>query len=305
MKILFLGSDNFSLIVLKKIINSKHSVCAIITQPPRPSGRGHKLEMTEINKFAVQNNITVFAFERLSRNIDEIKKIHYDIAVVASYGQILSDEFLAIKPCINVHPSLLPKYRGATPIQSAILNGDKETGVTIMKVAKEVDSGDIILQERVLLNDNLTTEELEVILAQLGGELAIQAIDLYQEKRVKFTPQDHSKATFVQKLSKQDGYLDFNKSKNEIFNRFRALGENTGCYIFVDGQRIRVLELKKLDFDAKVNQIAKDKKRLIIGCKDGAIEILRLQSLSGKNVDAQSFLNGFKGKLEITQCLPT
>ena len=303
MKVLFLGSSRFSSFVLSSVLASKHSVCGVITQPPRPSGRGQKLEKTLVHKQAEENNIPVFTFDRLSRHLDEVRQIDYDIALVASYGQILSDEFLAINPCINVHPSLLPKYRGATPIQSALINGDKETGVTIMKVAREVDAGDIILQEKFDLNEDIRFEELERSLSLLGGKLAVEAIDLYQSGKVTFTPQDHSKAVLVRKITKEDGLLNFAKTSTEIYNKFRALSEFVGCYIFIGGQKIKVFDLKIVGMQGNPCEVLSSKKRFIIACKDKAIEILRLQSPSGKAVDALSFLNGWKGEIEVNKCL--
>lgn len=306
MKVLFLGSSKFSKIVLEKLLNSSHSVCAVITQPPRPSGRGHAVCKTVVHEFAQENNIPVFAFEKLSKNLQTIKDIDYDIALVASFGQILSEEFLQHKLCINVHPSLLPKYRGATPIQSAILNGDKETGVTIMKVVKEVDAGDIILQEKIALGEDVMFSQLERALAILGGEMAVKAIDLAQSGRIKYTKQDGEKAVLVKQLKKQDAFLDFSLSAMQVYNKFRALSECLGTFISLNGQALKVFDLKIVDFKGAPCQIIQNKKRFIIACNEGAIEILRLQSLTGKNVDAVSFLNGYKGNLyEVDKCLPT
>ena len=304
MRVLFLGSDTFSFNVLLEVLSSKHSVCAVITQPPKPSGRGNKLTKTIIHQFAETQGIPVFTFDRLKNNIETIKKIDYDIALVASYGQILPDEFLQYRLCINVHPSLLPKYRGATPIQTALLNGDKVTGVTIMKVAKDVDAGDIILQERYEIADGDNLEILQIDLARLGGAMAVKAIDLIENGQVKFTPQDHSKATFVKKIEKEDGFLDFNLPSQQLVNKFRALDGNVGCFLSLNGQRIKVFAMNVVDMDGKPCQILQSKKKLIIACKDKAIEIKRLQSPSGKNVDGASFCNGYKGNLsEVDKCL--
>lgn len=304
MKVLFLGSDAFSFNVLLEVLSSKHSVCAVITQPPKPSGRGNKLTKTIIHQFAEQRGLPVFTFDRLKNNLDTVKKIDYDIALVASYGQILPDEFLQFRPCINVHPSLLPKYRGATPIQAALLNGDKVTGVTIMKVAKDVDAGDIILQEKYEIADEDNFEILQTDLARLGGTMAVKAIDMYENGGVKSTMQDHSKATFVSKITKEDGFLDFNLPSRQLVNKFRALGGNTGCYFSLNGQKIKVFELTEVDMSGRPCQILQNKKRLIIACKDRAIEIKRLQSPSGKTVDGASFCNGYKGDLsEVDKCL--
>jgi len=203
MKILFLGSSRFSKIVLNKMLEQGLNVVAVITQPDRPSGRGHKLTPTEVKTFAFEKGIEVYTFNKLRLHMEEVKQIDFDISVVASFGQILTQEFLDFKPCINVHPSLLPKYRGATPIQNAILNGDNVGGVSIMKVALEVDAGDIILQKEVPLNDEYYLE-LEEKYAILGGEMVAQVINQYVNNLVKFTPQDNKKAILVQKFTKND-----------------------------------------------------------------------------------------------------
>lgn len=304
MKVLFLGSSLFSKIVLEKVLSSKHCVCGVITQPPRESGRGHKITKTCVHTFAEENNIPVYTFEKLSKNIDDIRKIDYDIALVASFGQILTQEFLDNRPCINVHPSLLPKYRGATPIQSAILNGDTETGVTIMKVVRAVDAGDIILQQKVALSSDVYFAELEEGLAELGGDMAVEAINLYEEGKQTFTPQDNEKAVLVKQLSKEDGLLDFSKTAEEIYNKFRALSTCLGCYLFVGEYKIKINEIKVVDLNGKPNEVLINKKRFVIACKDKAIEVLKCQALSGKTVDAGSFLNGWRGEIkEVNECL--
>ncbi len=298
MKVLFLGSSLFSKIVLEKVLNSGHSVCGVITQPPREAGRGHKLCKTCVHEFAEQTGLSVYTFEKLSRSFENVKKIDYDIALVASFGQILTQEFLDNKPCINVHPSLLPKYRGATPIQSAILNGDTETGVTIMKVVKEVDAGDIILQEKVPLTNSIMFSDLETELAQIGGEMAVEALDLFEKGKQTFTPQDNDKAVLVKQLCKEEGHLDFSKSAEEIYHRFRALSECLGCYILLNGNKIKVTEIEVVDMQGVARKVLSNKKRFIIACDDKAIEIKKCQALSGKIVDGNSFLNGWHGDLK-------
>lgn len=298
MKVLFLGSSLFSKIVLEKVLSSKHSICGVITQPPKEAGRGHKLQKTCVHEFALENNIPVYTFERLSRSFEEVKKIDFDIALVASFGQILTQEFLDNRPCINVHPSLLPKYRGATPIQSALLNGDTETGVTIMKVVKQVDAGDIILQESMPLSDDIMFSSLESELAELGGELAVKALDLFEKNNVKFTTQDNDRAVIVKQLCKEDGHLDFSKSAKDVYNRFRALSECLGCYIMLGENKIKVTDMEVVDMHGKAGEVLLAKKRLVIACKDKAIEIKKCQAMSGKVVDAGSFLNGWREEIK-------
>lgn len=293
MKVLFLGSSHFSKIVLEKMLEKEIDVCAIITQPDRPSGRGHKLTPTEVKTFAIAKGIEVFTFEKVRKNIEEIKQIDYDIAVVASFGQILPQSFLDIKLTINVHPSLLPKYRGATPMQNAILNGDEKTGVTIMKVAKEVDSGDIILQKEVILNDEYYSE-LEEKLGVLGGEMISDVIEQIRNETIKFVPQDHEKAVLVQKFTKEDGYIDLNENSKNIVNKVRALSEELGCFIKINGNNLKIGKVQDVtkDFEVEKGYILNNKKRFVVGCDGGAVEILTCQAPSGKMVAGRDYLNG-------------
>ena len=293
MKILFLGSSNFSKIVLERMLEEKLNVVGVITQPDKPSGRGHKLKPTEVKTFAFDKGIKVYTFDKIKNHIDEISKIDYDLAVVASFGQILPQTFLDLRLTINVHPSLLPKYRGATPIQSSILNGDKITGVTIMKVAKEVDSGDIILQKDFETNGEYYSE-LEKKLASLGGDMVCEVVKQIENNTIRFTPQNHDKATFVTKLSKEDGKLDFSCSTEDIINKVRALSEEIGCFIYLEDKIIKVGKVSKaLNFaNAKECEILNYKKSFIVGTKDGEVEILSCQAPSGKMVSGRDYING-------------
>lgn len=293
MRILFLGSSRFSCLVLEKMLGENLNVTGIITQPDKPSGRGHKLMPTPVKVMGEDKGIKVYTFDKIRLHQKEVENIDYDIAVVASFGQILPLWFLEFKPCINVHPSLLPKYRGATPMQSAILNGDDKTGVTIMKVAMEVDAGDIILQQQVPLNDEYFSQ-LEEKLALLGGEMVAKVINQYENGTVTFTPQDNSEAVKVEKFFKEDGKLDFSQCGKDIINRVRALGEELGCYFFIDDTMIKTdkVVLLKDNINLEPCKILNDKKHFIIGCKDGAIEILNCKAPSGRMVSGRDFING-------------
>ena len=298
MKVLFLGTPLFAQIVLDYIIKSNHEVVGVICQPDKPSGRGMKFVSPEIKHFAEENGIKVYQFEKVRKSIEEIKAIDYDIALTASYGQILPQTFLDIKPCINVHPSLLPKYRGATPIQTALLNGDTETGVTIMRTEAGVDCGDIILQEKVQISQDIYYNEFMIELAHIGGKMAVKALDLIESGKDEWVKQDHNKATFVKMIEKTDGYLDFSKNSDEIVNKVRAFGDLISCYITIGGENIKVYKAQKVDYELSKNEkdILCVRKRFIIQCKDGAVEILRCQAPNGKILDARDFLNGYKFK---------
>lgn len=292
MKVLFLGSSHFSKVVLEKMLEKGVNVVGVITQPDKPSGRGYKMSETEVKKYAKTIGINVYTFDKVRNHVEEIKAIDYDIALVASFGQILPEEFLNHRLTLNVHPSLLPKYRGATPLQTALLNGDKVTGVTIMKVAKEVDSGDILLQREFEIKDEYYLE-LEEKLALLGGEMASEALKLVESGKAIFTPQDNDKATFVKKISKEDGKLDFNNPCEQIINKIRALSEEVGCYVELEGGFLKIGRARKVEsFKVEPCQILNYKKAFIIGAKDGAIEILTCQAPSGKMIAGRDYLNG-------------
>ena len=293
MKILFLGSSHFSVVVLNKMIENGLDVCGVITQNDKPAGRGHKLTPTEVKSFAIQKNIPVYTFDRIKKHIEEIKQIDYDLAVVASFGQILPEDFLNLKLTINVHPSLLPKYRGASPMQSAIINGDKISGVTIMKVAKEVDSGDIIYQKEFSIEKKYY-KEIEEEFGNIGGDMIKEVVLRIENKTITFTPQDHEKAVFVQKITKEDGEIDLNKTAFEIENQVRALSENIGCFLRND---VILLKIGKIidvssEFNVEKGEVLNNKKRFILGCKNGAIEILTCQAPSGKMISGRDYLNG-------------
>lgn len=295
MKVLFLGSPYFAVKILEKLLKSRHKVVAVVTQSDKPSGRGQKLMPTQVKVFAKEKGIAVYSFDKLSQHLDEIEKIDYDIAVTASFGQILNEKFLSIAPCINVHPSLLPKYRGATPIQSALLSGDKVTGVSIMEVVRAVDAGDVIAQKQIEIEDEDDYISLQEKLASIGGDLLVEVLDLFALGQVKTFKQDDDKATFCRKLEKSDAFLDLNKTASEIVNQSRALCE-MGVFLLVDGQRLKVSEIKNVSKDfqnLKIGEVAPVKGRIILGCSDGAVEIGKCLSKNGKMVPAKDFLNGF------------
>ena len=295
MKVLFLGSPYFAVKILKRLLQSSHNVVAVVTQSDKPSGRGQKLMPTQVKQFATEKGIPVYSFDKLSQHLDEIEKIDYDIAVTASFGQILNEKFLSIAPCINVHPSLLPKYRGATPIQSSLLSGDKVTGVSIMEVVRAVDAGDVIAQKQVKIEEDDDYTTLQDKLADVGGDMLVEVLDLFALGQVKTFKQDDDKATFCRKLEKSDAFLDLNKTASEIVNQSRALCE-MGVFLLVDGQRLKVSEVKNVSKDFQelnIGEMAPVKGRIIFGCKDGAVEIGKCLSKNGKMVPAKDFLNGF------------
>ncbi len=301
MKILFFGTPNFAQVVLKGLLESRHKVVGVVCQPDKPSGRGNKLKSPEIVSFAKMHGVNVYQFEKLSNHIDDFKNIDCDIFVTASYGKILPKALLDLKMCINVHPSLLPKYRGATPIQSALLNGDNLTGVTIMKTEVGMDDGDIFLQQKleILPEDDYTS--LEEKLSSLGTQMLLKVLDEIENNTYKRTPQNHAQATFVKPIAKEDGLLDFDENVDALVNKVRAFCQSPVAFFYVGGDRIKVYKAKiATDVSCgEMKEILPNKKRFLISCKDGVFEILKCQSEGGKVLDASAFLNGFRFKARV------
>lgn len=301
MKVLFFGTPYFAEVILQGLLDSEFEVVGVVCQNDKPAGRGNKLVSPKIVSLARQNNIAVYQFEKLSEHIEDFKKIDYDIAVTASYGKILPKELLDLKLCINVHPSLLPKYRGSTPIQSALLNGDKVTGVSIMKTEIGMDDGDIYVQEEVEISDDDDYVSLLNKLAVVGLKLLIDTLKKIEMGTATRTPQDGTKATFVKLIEKQDGLLDFSQPVQAIVNKVRAFSENPVAYFFIGGERIKVYKAKVADMNscADVGEIIENKKRFLIQGNGGVFEILKCQAAGGKVLDACSFMNGYRFKSKV------
>lgn len=297
MKILFFGTPLFAEIVLKKLI-SKHEVVGVVCQTDKPANRGKKLLSPKIKELAESLGIKVYQFERLKDNLDTFRNIDCDLFVTASYGKILPKELLDMKLCINVHPSMLPKYRGSTPIQTALLNGDKETGVTIMKTAVGMDDGDIILQEKVKICEDDDYNSLMPKLAEVGSELLLKAIDKIENGSVKYIKQDDSKATFVKLIEKEDACLDFNEDAESLACKVKAYVENPTAYFYIGEDRIKVYKAEVVSGyeDLKVGEVYADKKEFVIKAKVKAVKILRCQAPGGKVLDVKDFLNGYRFK---------
>lgn len=297
MKVLFLGSPEFAKIVLSYVLESRHEVVAVVCQCDKPSGRGNKLTPPDIKPFALEKNIPVLQFQKVNQNIEEIKKLDFDIFVTASFGQILSRAFLEIKEGLNVHPSMLPKYRGATPIQTALLHNDTETGITIQKMRYEVDSGEVYAQEKFKIEDDDDFETLSRRLAHKSGEMLVEVLNKIEDGDFSRREQE-GVPTFTKMIEKKDGYLDFKNEKAEnIVGKVRAYGSNPGAFFFLDGERVKVFKAKVCeDLTNELGKVVIENRRFVIKAKEKSVEILILQPQNGKKIDIKSFLNGYKQK---------
>ena len=212
LKVVFLGTPDFSVNTLKAILNSRHEVLAVVTQPDRPVGRSGKPVFSPVKQVAVEKGIKVLQYNKIRlEGVEDLKALNPDIMVTCAFGQILSQEIIDIAPkgIINVHASILPKYRGAAPIQWSIINGDSETGVTIMQTEAGIDTGDIICVEKTPISDKETAGELFDRLADLGANLLVKALDMIEDGNATYTKQNHDLATHVKMLKKEDGIIDF------------------------------------------------------------------------------------------------
>ena len=316
MKVVFMGTPDFSVKSLEKLYTNGIEVCAVVTTPDRKSGRGMKTIPSPVKEYAIKNNIKIFQPEKISKNTefkDEIRKMEPDLVCVVSYGVILPKSFLEIPKygCINVHPSLLPKYRGSAPIQWAVLNGDEKTGVTIMYLNEQMDAGDIIVQKEVEIGENETTGELWERLGSLGADLLLESVNKVSKGTVKRIPQE-GEVTFAPMLTKEMARIDWSKSTNEIKNLVRGLNPIMGAYSILKNKKIKFWKVESIsteDFDEKSKLyehiefknasageilFANDKIGLFIKTTDGIISVLEIQGENAKKMSIDSYLRGNK-----------
>ena len=301
MRILFMGTPPFAVATLEALCQAGHQVCGAFSQPDRPVGRHHdQLQPTPVKVRAQARGIPVYQPEKLRDGaaLDTVRELAPELIVVAAYGRILPDDILAYpaKGCINVHSSLLPKYRGAAPINWAILNGDKETGVTIMHMAHDLDAGDIILQRTVSIGPDETAAELYDRLALLGGELAVEVVASLADGTAGRRPQDHAKATLAPMLSKELSAVDWTKSAQTIHDQVRGLLPWPCAVTEVAGVRCKLLKTAltgETTSKAPGSVVRADKTGLRLACGDGGVlELVTLQPDGKKPMTAAAFLQG-------------
>lgn len=295
MKIVFMGTPDFSVPVLEKLI-AEHNVLAVYTRAPKESGRGKHINKTPVHILAESKGIEVKTPKSL-RNLneqEELRKLDADIAIVAAYGLLLPQEVLDIFPlgCINVHASLLPRWRGAAPIQRVIEMGDKETGVTIMQMALDLDAGDILSQEKIIIDNTMTGGMLHDKMSVIGANLLIET--LHNLKNITPIKQNESLVTYAQKLDKKECLINFDCESNSLINKIRAFNPYPCMYFIYKGERFKVFEAKSVDKKAQVGEIIEGNDNLIIGTRDSAIQIFRIQREGKQSMDIKELLRGFK-----------
>lgn len=313
MKILFMGTPDFAKASLEKIYNAGYEIIGVVTNPDKPKGRGMKLFASPVKEFALEKGITVYQPAKIRNNsefIEKIKELNPDVICVVAYGKILPKEILEIPSCgcINVHGSLLPKYRGAAPIQWAVINGDKITGVTTMYMDVGMDTGDIILKQEVEIGEDETTGELWEKLATTGGDLLVKTLKEIEKGTVSRTIQgdDFSVAPMI---DKQIAKIDWNeKTAQEIKNLVRGLNPIMGAYSYIEDKKIKFWNVQKLTYEEFMKDfgenpsnkengkvlISNSKDGLYIKAKDGVIKVLEIQGENARKMNILDFLRGNK-----------
>jgi methionyl-tRNA formyltransferase len=302
LRICFMGTPDFAIPCLHMLLNERrYEIVGVFTQPDRPKNRGKQFMAPPVKALAVKRGLAVYQYDRVSKEgVDTLRSLDMDVMVTVAYGQILSKEVLNIPRygCINVHASLLPKYRGAAPIQWAIINGERNTGVTTMYTDIGVDTGDILLKQETPIGADETAGELFERLSVLGAQVLKETLQRVEEGTITRTPQDETQATHYPMLKKEHGRIDFHKTPAEIHNLVRGVSPWPGAYAAM-GDAVykiwRVAPMAGAEGCAPGTVLcADDQKGLVVQCAGGAVEVLQIQAPGGKRMDARAFLRGKK-----------
>ncbi|MFC1615366.1 methionyl-tRNA formyltransferase [Patescibacteria group bacterium] len=301
-KILFFGTSDFALPILESLIKNKYKITAVITQPDKPVGRKHILTPSPVKEMALENKIQILQPNSRAELSDvrcQLSNVKLNLIITASYGKIIPKNILSIPKfgAINVHPSILPKYRGPSPIQTAILNGDKETGVTIMLMDEKMDSGDILIQNKISLAGDEKFNFLHDKLSQIGADLLIKIIPKWINKKIKPISQDEKSVTYSRIITKEDGKIDWNKSAKSIDAQIRAFSKWPVCWTILAGKRVKIIEAKAFNKNASANLKIGDifvtkNKDMAVKCGSGFLQIIRLQEEGRNEITGAEYVRG-------------
>lgn len=299
MKIVFMGTPDFSIPSLKILIENNYQILAVVTTPDKERGRGQKVTYTAVKQFAIGRNVPVYQPEKLKGNFDfieQMKLLKPDLFVVVAF-RILPKEVFEIPKygSFNLHGSYLPKYRGAAPIQWALINGDSETGLTTFKLAEKVDTGNIYLQEKVKINPDDNFETLHDRMSLIGAQLVLKTVQLIENGNFELKQQDDSLASPAQKITKEICLIDWNKPAEEIHNLVRGLSPYPAAFFNYNNKVIKIYKTEIVkDFNLKPFELHQTKTELIIGCGKDALRILEIQQEGKKRMNIEEFLRGFR-----------
>ena len=298
MKILFMGTPDFAAAILDALSQTPHEIIGAVSQPDKPKGRGHKLAATDVKLAAERHGIEVYQPQTLKDGAfsDTLDTLKPDMIIVAAYGKILPDYIIDYPKygCINVHASILPKYRGAAPIQHAIINGDEKTGVSIMKMDHGLDTGDVISIEQTPIGEYETCGELFDRLAQIGARLLVKTIDEIESGRARYTPQLDSQSSYAQKITKETAKIDWSEPAEKISKLICAMNPFPTAFTSYNGETVKIYEAVKADGSGESGMIASlDKnKGLKVYCGDGALYIKTVQFAGSKKMNIEDYARG-------------
>ena len=298
-KIIFMGTPYFAVPILKSLYQNGYNVSTVYTQPPQKSNRGQKINKSPIQGFSETLNIEFRTPPTLKDNKEEyefLKKLNPDIAIVVAYGQIIPKEILSFakKGFINIHASLLPKWRGAAPIQRSIMNLDKETGISIMKINEKLDSGPVCCSFKTEIDDSDNTTTLSDKLSLLAAEKILDVVDDIMDDKIKFEEQVHANATYANKIHKTEGKIDWNNSAKKIVGIINGLYPNPGAWFNFKGERYKILSSKISEKKGQIGEVLSE--NLEVGCVDKSIEILEIQRQGKQPQKVSEFMLGSKLK---------
>jgi methionyl-tRNA formyltransferase len=304
LRVVYMGTPDFAVEALEALIASHHEVVGVFTQPDRQSGRGKKLRPPPVKVVARQADVPVFQPESFKTDeaYEQLAGLEPEVVVVAAYGQILPQRVLDIPRlgCVNIHASLLPKYRGAAPINWAIVHGEETSGVTLMQMEAGLDTGPILSVHEVPIPADMTAQQLHDQLAQLGAEVIVEGLDGLARGELEPTPQDDERSSYAPMLSKEDGHIDWSESSVDIANKIRGFNPWPGTYAFheLDGDkgRVKFHRAHPVDADGEPGEVLEadaSAGRLVIACGEGAIEVDEIQAPGRKAMSARDFLNGY------------
>ena len=300
-KIVFMGTSNFSVPILKSLYQNGYPIVTIYTQPPQKSMRGQKVNKSPIQKMAENLCIECRTPDSLKENNEEynfLKLLNPDLVIVVAYGQLIPKNYLSLSKhgFINIHASLLPKWRGAAPIQRSIMNLDKETGVSIMKIVEKLDAGPVMMQEKINVTSEMNAEDLSNKLSDLSSKLILECIDEIEGGKAKFIDQDEQKATYAKKINKEEGKINWDNSAENILAQINSLLPNPGAWFSFMGERYKILKASISETEGEKGKVIDN--NLTIACKSKSIKVNEIQR-QGKNKQSTSeFLLGSKIKKE-------
>ena len=297
-----MGTPNFSVPIMKSLYQNGYPICAVYTQPPNKSKRGQKINKSPVQKLAENFNLNIRNPNFLNQNEEELKyfkSLNADIVIVVAYGQLIPKEFLSLSKhgFINIHASLLPKWRGAAPIQRAIMNLDKVIGISIMKIVEKLDSGPVMLKKEIKLNNEMNAEDVSNQLSKIGSEIISDCLDLIEIGKAKFVEQDHSEATYAKKINKDEGKIIWKEDAQKIIAKINGLYPNPGAWFLFQGERYKVLKATLSDLEGQPGSVLDNS--LTIACGGKSIKIEEIQRQGKSKQKTAEFLLGSKIKKDL------